>query len=125
VFDPTRAEEGEREFIFSPVCSRSYSILKPSSLRSARFTGTCLEREFPTHFWYRSHETCRSLDDAGRMKMSDDGDGFVVGERYLLMHRDGKFSTAFRATLKPSGLQSWQLPRSDKEECLEQMIFIK
>ena len=70
--------------------------------------------------------------------LSDAGDGFLQGKKYLLMDRDTKFSEAFRSILEPSGVQTVRLPprspnlsphlerfmRSVKEECLERMIFL-
>lgn len=69
--------------------------------------------------------------------LSDASDGFLQGQKYLLMDRDTKFSEVFRLILEPSGVQTVRLPprspnlsphlerfmRSAKEECLERMIF--
>jgi putative transposase len=64
-------------------------------------------------------------------------EGFAVGNRYILMDRDAKFSEAFRGMLSDAGVKPVRLPprspnlnahlerfwRSLKEECLERMIF--
>ena len=64
-------------------------------------------------------------------------DGFLLGKRYLLMDRDGKFTPAFQAILKTESVEPVTLPprspnlnahqerfhRSLKAECLGQMIF--
>jgi len=69
--------------------------------------------------------------------LTDAEDGFLMGKRYVLMDRDGKFCPAFRAILKSEGVESVLLPakspnwnahlerfhRSLKQECLERMIF--
>ena len=69
--------------------------------------------------------------------LADAEDGFLIGKRYVLMDRDGKFCPAFRAVLKTEGVKAVLLPprspnlnahlerfhRSLKEECLERMIF--
>ena len=69
--------------------------------------------------------------------VTDAEKGFLHGNRYLLMDRDGKFSEAFRGTLEAVGVKPVRLPsrspnlnahierfmRSLKEECLERMIF--
>jgi len=69
--------------------------------------------------------------------VTDAGDGFLRGKRYLLMDRDAKFSEAFRITLKGGRVDPVRLPprspnltphierfmRSLKEECLERLIF--
>ncbi len=65
------------------------------------------------------------------------GDGFLEGKRYVLMDRDTKFTTAFRAVWKDAGVKAVRLPprspdlnahlerflRSLKTECLDRMIF--
>ena len=69
--------------------------------------------------------------------LTDSGDGSLLGTRYLLMDRDAKFCTSFRAILREAGVKPVRLPprsphlnahlerfmRSLKEECLERMIF--
>lgn len=69
--------------------------------------------------------------------LTDAEDGFLIGKRYVLMDRDGKFFPAFRAILKTEGVEAVLLPprspnlnahlgrfhRSLKEECLDHMIF--
>jgi len=69
--------------------------------------------------------------------LTDAEDGFLIGKRYVLMDRDGKFCPAFRAILKTEGVESVLLPakspnlnahlerfhRSLKEECLARLIF--
>ena len=69
--------------------------------------------------------------------LSDAEDGFLRGNKYLLMDRDAKFSEAFRIILERAGVEAVRLParspnlnpnlerfiRTVKEECLERMIF--
>jgi len=69
--------------------------------------------------------------------LTDAEDGFLIGKRYVLMDRDGKFCPVFRAILKTEGVEAVLLTakspnlnaqierfhRSLKEECLERMIF--
>lgn len=69
--------------------------------------------------------------------LTDSGDGFLAGTRYILMDRDAKFSAAFRSILEGAGARAVRLParspdlnvhlerflRSLKEECLDRMIF--
>ena len=69
--------------------------------------------------------------------LTDPFDGFLLGKRYVLMDRDGKFCPAFRDLLNGEGAQPLQLPprspdlnayierfmRSLKDECLSRMIF--
>jgi putative transposase len=64
-------------------------------------------------------------------------DGFLRGKRYLILDRDAKYSDAFRSVLAREGIQAIRLPprspklnafaerfvRSNKEECLNRMIF--
>jgi putative transposase len=73
---------------------------------------------------------------AGR-NLSDSENGFLKGERYILMDRDAKYSDAFKSMLKETGVLPVRLPpkspnlnahierfmRSLKEECLERLIF--
>ena len=81
----------------------------------------------PDELWMK--QIARNLTDAE--------DGFLIGKRYVLMDRDGKFCPAFRAILKTEGVEAVLLPpkspnlnahlerfhRSLKQECLERMIF--
>jgi putative transposase len=69
--------------------------------------------------------------------LTDSIDGFLLGKRYVLMDRDGKFSPKFRGTLDDDGAKPLRLPprspnlnsymerfmRSLKSESLERMIF--
>jgi transposase InsO family protein len=69
--------------------------------------------------------------------LTDSIDGFLLGKRYVLMDRDGKFSPKFRGTLDDEGAKPLRLParspnlnsymerfmRSLKSESLERMIF--
>ncbi len=69
--------------------------------------------------------------------LTDPFDGFLVGKRYVLMDRDGKFCPAFRAILKDEGAKPLRLPprspdlnsyverfmKSIKTEALSRMIF--
>ena len=69
--------------------------------------------------------------------LTDPVDGFLLGKRYVLMDRDGKFCPAFRAMLKDAGADPLLLPprspdlnafierfmRSIKSEALSRMIF--
>ena len=68
--------------------------------------------------------------------ITDANDGFLNGTRYLIHDRDPLFTHAFRALLKPSGVETLKLParspdlnayaerfvRSIKSECLAQII---
>jgi putative transposase len=68
---------------------------------------------------------------------TDAEDGFLNGKRYLLMDRDAKFSTAYRANLADAGVEPVRLPprspnlnahlerfmRGLKGECLDRLIF--
>jgi transposase InsO family protein len=81
----------------------------------------------PDEVWMR--RIARNLTDAE--------DGFLLGKRYVLMDRDGKFRPAFREILAHEGVAAVLLPprspnlnahlerfhRSLKEECLDRMIF--
>jgi transposase InsO family protein len=92
--------------------------------RSVHFAGCTVN---PTAEWMT--QVARNLTDAY--------EGFLGGVRYLLIDRDDKFCTAFRALLKKEGVEPVLLParspnlnahlerfhRSLKEECLERMIF--
>ena len=69
--------------------------------------------------------------------LTDPMDGFLLGKRYALMDRDGKFSPAFRDRLKDEGVRPLRLParspdlnayierfmRSIKSECLARVVF--
>jgi putative transposase len=69
--------------------------------------------------------------------VTDAGQGFLFGKKYLLMDRDSKYSEAFRITLEEGGTELVRLPphspnltphierfmRSLKDECLERLIF--
>jgi putative transposase len=69
--------------------------------------------------------------------LTDAEDGFLIGKRYVLMDRDGKFCPAFRAILETEGVEAVPLPpkspnlnghlerfhRSLRQECLDRMIF--
>jgi transposase InsO family protein len=69
--------------------------------------------------------------------LTDPFDGFLLGKRYVLMDRDGKFCPAFKEILENEGVKPVLLPprspnltphierfmRSIKEECLLKMIF--
>ncbi len=69
--------------------------------------------------------------------LTDHVDGFLLGKKYLIMDRDGKFTPEFQTVLKEAGVEPLLLPprspnlnahaerfvRSIKEECLDQMIF--
>jgi transposase InsO family protein len=85
---------------------------------------------------------CTPNPDALWMKqvarnLTDAEDGFLIGKRYVLMDRDGKFCPAFRAILKTEGVEAVLLPpkspnlnahierfrRSIGEELLDRLIF--
>lgn len=69
--------------------------------------------------------------------LTDPYDGFLLGTRYLLMDRDGKFCPKFRELLENEGVNCVRLPprspnltphierfmRTIKQECLLKMIF--
>ena len=69
--------------------------------------------------------------------LTDAGEGFLVGKRYLIHDRDPLFTAEFQATLAASGVQSVKLPprspnlnahaerfvRTIKESCLERLIL--
>jgi putative transposase len=69
--------------------------------------------------------------------LTDAEDGFLLGKRYVLIDRDGKFCPAFHAILKTEGVEPVLLParspnlnahlerfmRSVKHECLSRLIF--
>jgi transposase InsO family protein len=70
--------------------------------------------------------------------LTDPVDGFLAAKRFLILDRDSKFSTSFRAILKSAGVRTNLCPpqapncnayaerfvRSIKRECLERMIFV-
>ncbi len=58
---------------------------------------------------------CSTNPDQGWMKqiarkLTDAKDGFPNGKRYILMDRDAKFSTAYRAILENAGIEPVRLP---------------
>jgi len=69
--------------------------------------------------------------------LTDCVDGFLLGKRYVIMDRDGKFSPGFRSLLESTGLNVKRIParspncnahierfmRSIKDDCLNRMIF--
>lgn len=70
--------------------------------------------------------------------MTDAGDGFLLGKRFLLHDRDPLFTDVFRDTLAAAGVQTVRLPprspnlnayaerfvRTIKESCLNRMILV-
>jgi Integrase core domain len=85
---------------------------------------------------------CTANPDTAWMKqvarnLTDCADGFLLGSRYVLMDRDGKFCDPFRNILEQAGVKCVRLPprspnlnafierffRSLKSECLDRMIF--
>src|SRR5919198_318355 len=83
------------------------------------------------------HPTAAFMQQCAR-QLTDPFDGFLRGKRYLIHDRDSKFTDAFDAMLKDSGVEPVVLPphspnlnahcerfvRSIKEEALGRMIFI-
>src|SRR5437867_2962632 len=75
---------------------------------------------------------------ADTRQLTDPFDGFLLGKRYLIHDRDTKFTQAFDALLKDSGVEPILLPprspnlnahcerfvRSIKEEALSQMVIL-
>ena len=69
--------------------------------------------------------------------LTDHVDGFLLGKRFLILDRDGKFTTNFRTILKDAGVEvvrtSYQAPNmnsfaerfvlSVKAECIDRMIL--
>jgi hypothetical protein len=51
----------------------------------------------------------QSILQSGR-NLTDSGDGFLKGKRYLLMDRDKKYDKAFLSTLAGSGVDPVRLP---------------
>jgi putative transposase len=87
---------------------------------------------------------CTTNPDQAWMKqiarnLTDAEEGFLSGNRYVLMDRDAKFCEAFRNDLQSGGVESVRLPprspncnahserfmRSLKEECLDRLIFFR
>jgi len=83
------------------------------------------------------HPTAAFMQQCAR-QLSDPFDGFLRGKRYLIHDRDTKYTQAFDALLKTSGVEPILLPprspnlnahcerflRSIKEEALEQMVLL-
>jgi transposase InsO family protein len=84
-----------------------------------------------------SHPTAAFMQQCAR-QLTDPFDGFLLGKRYLLHDRDTKFTQAFDALLKASGVEPIVLPprspnlnahcerfvRSIKEEALNRMVMV-
>jgi transposase InsO family protein len=70
--------------------------------------------------------------------LTDVGDGFLTGKRFLIHDRDPRFTLAFRETLAAAGVQVVRLPprspnlnadaerfvRTIKESCLDRIILV-
>src|SRR3989441_10549464 len=83
------------------------------------------------------HPTAAFMQQCAR-QLTDPFDGFLLGTRYLIHDRDTKFTPAFNAMLKGSGIEPIVLPprspnlnahcerfvRSIKEEALDQMVIL-
>ena len=83
------------------------------------------------------HPTAAFMQQCAR-QLSDPFDGFLLGKRYLIHDRDTKYTQAFDALLKESGVEPILLPprspnlnahcerfiRSIKEESLSQMVML-
>jgi putative transposase len=83
------------------------------------------------------HPTAAFMQQCAR-QLTDPFDGFLLGKRYLIHDRDTKFTQAFDAFLKDSGVEPLVLPprspnlnahcerfvRSIKEEALEHMVML-
>src|SRR5258705_3146097 len=83
------------------------------------------------------HPTAAFMQPCAR-QLTDPWDGFLLGKRYLIHDRDTKYTHAFDALLKESGVEPILLPprspnlnahgerfvRSIKEEALEQMVML-
>jgi putative transposase len=83
------------------------------------------------------HPTAAFMQQCAR-QLTDHFDGFLLGKHYIIHDRDHKFTEAFDAILKDSGVEPVVLPpqspnlnahcerfvRSVKEEVLNRMIFI-
>jgi putative transposase len=84
-----------------------------------------------------SHPTAAFMQQCAR-QLTDPFDGFLLGKLYLLHDRDTKFTQAFDALLKASGVEPIVLPprspnlnahgerfvRSIKEEALNRMVMV-
>jgi transposase InsO family protein len=83
------------------------------------------------------HPTAAFMQQCAR-QLTDPFEGFLLGKRYLLHDRDTKFTAAFDALLKASGVKPLRLPprsanlnaycerfvRSIKEEALSHMVML-
>ena len=83
------------------------------------------------------HPTAAFMQQCAR-QLTDPFEGFLLGKRYLIHDRDMKFTQAFDAVLKDSGVEPILLPprspnlnahcerfvRSIKEEVLERMVML-
>jgi transposase InsO family protein len=83
------------------------------------------------------HPTAAFMQQCAR-QLTDPCEGFLLGKRYLLHDRDTKYTQAFDALMKDSGVEPIVLPprspnlnaycerfvRSIKEEALEQMVML-
>jgi putative transposase len=83
------------------------------------------------------HPTAAFMQQCAR-QLTDPFDGFLLGKRYLIHDRDTKFTPAFNALLKGSGIEPIVLPprspnrnahcerfvRSIKDEALDQMVIL-
>jgi transposase InsO family protein len=83
------------------------------------------------------HPTAAFMQQCAR-QLTDPFEGFLLGKRYLIHDRDTKFTQAFDALLKDSGVEPILLPhrspnlnahcerfvRSIKEEALSQMVIL-
>src|SRR6266436_6828599 len=83
------------------------------------------------------HPTAAFMQQCAR-QLTDPCEGFLLGKRYLLHDRDTKYTQAFDALMKESGVEPIVLPprspnlnahcerfvRSIKEEVLEQMVML-
>lgn len=81
----------------------------------------------PDHAWMM--QVARNVTDVG--------DGFLCGKRYLILDRDAKYTEDFRNSLSREGVEVIRLPvrspnlnahaerfvRTIKEECLNRMVF--
>ena len=83
------------------------------------------------------HPTAAFMQQCAR-QLTDPFDGFLLGKRYLIHDRDTKYTQAFDALMKASGVEPVLLPprspnlnahcerfvRSIKEEALERMVML-
>src|SRR5438093_2121182 len=83
------------------------------------------------------HPTAAFMQQCAR-QLTDPFDGFLLGKRYLIHDRDTKYTQAFDALMKASGVEPVLLPprspnlnahcerfvRSIKEEALSQMVIL-